>query len=152
LHATPRGRRVVSPPANRGRPRRTSVRRFLLVFAVISLAGYAIEVIPWVDVRLVAPFLEVIAWTAGNLIHAADGSVQVTGTIISHADGFAISIANGCSGLEAVILLAAAVIAYPASWHERALGLAAGTLAIMALNLVRVISLFYLGQYSRAWF
>jgi exosortase/archaeosortase family protein len=34
----------------------------------------------------------------------------------------------------------------------KALGLAAGTAIIQAVNVVRFISLFYLGQYSMTWF
>ena len=66
--------------------------------------------------------------------------------------GFSILIASGCSGLEAVILLVAGMVAFPASWPERIVGWAAGVFAILSLNLVRIISLFYLGQYSKAWF
>ena len=138
--------------AQRGHPRRASLRRFLLAFAAIAMLGFAVEVIPWVDLRLVAPFLEGIAWTAGKLMRWGGSSAEVAGTIISQPGVFAISIANGCSGLEAVILLGAAILAYPASWRQRAQGLLLGTFAIMALNLVRVISLFYIGQFSRDWF
>ena len=43
-------------------------------------------------------------------------------------------------------------MAFPAPWKHRALGMLAGLLAVQALNVVRVISLFYLGQWSMAAF
>jgi exosortase/archaeosortase family protein len=50
------------------------------------------------------------------------------------------------------ILLWAAMLTYPSGWLHRLKGLALGTLALHAVNLVRIISLFYLEQYNRQWF
>ena len=66
----------------------------------------------------------------------------------SLTNGFAVEIQAGCNGVEACITLAAAIVAFPASWRYRIAGLALGFIAVQALNLVRVISLFYLGQWS----
>jgi exosortase/archaeosortase family protein len=44
------------------------------------------------------------------------------------------------------------VLAFPAPWTLKALGLVAGSLIIQALNIVRFVSLFYIGQYSMMWF
>jgi exosortase/archaeosortase family protein len=44
------------------------------------------------------------------------------------------------------------MLAFPASWKWRGLGLLAGSLAIQILNILRFISLFYIGQFSVAWF
>jgi len=68
------------------------------------------------------------------------------------AGHFAVQMAYGCNGAHVTILLWAAVLAFPASWRQKAKGLAAGTVAIHAVNLVRFISLFYVGLYDRAWF
>jgi exosortase H (IPTLxxWG-CTERM-specific) len=65
---------------------------------------------------------------------------------------FEIRMANGCNGVNVTILLWAAVIAFPASWVQKAKGLLTGTLAIHFINLIRFISLFYLGQYNQRWF
>jgi exosortase H (IPTLxxWG-CTERM-specific) len=44
------------------------------------------------------------------------------------------------------------MLAFPAPWKNRLIGLAAGVVAVQALNVVRVISLFYLGQWNLAVF
>ena len=59
---------------------------------------------------------------------------------------------DGCNGANAVILLWAAILAYPAGHRRKMLGLGAGLAAILPLNLVRLITLFYLGQYHPAIF
>ena len=43
-------------------------------------------------------------------------------------------------------------MAFPAAWYQRGVGLFIGFLAVQSLNVVRVISLFYLGQWSRPVF
>ena len=40
------------------------------------------------------------------------------------------------------------MLAFPASWKYRAIGVLAGLFAVKALNIVRVISLFYIGQWN----
>jgi exosortase H (IPTLxxWG-CTERM-specific) len=66
----------------------------------------------------------------------------------STSNGFAVSIEAGCNGVEATIVLLAAVLAFPAPWKNKLIGLAAGIVAVQGLNIVRVISLFYLGQWN----
>ena len=46
-------------------------------------------------------------------------------------------------------MLCAAILAFPAPWRYKALGLAIGIAAVQLLNVVRVISLFYIGQWNR---
>ena len=62
------------------------------------------------------------------------------------------SIERGCNGIEAVIILIAALAAFPSTWKQKLVGFCAGFIAIQLLNLVRIISLFYMGQWSMVWF
>jgi exosortase H (IPTLxxWG-CTERM-specific) len=55
---------------------------------------------------------------------------------------------DGCNAVSVTVLLAAAVLAFPASLGARAAGVLAAAAAIQAVNFVRFISLFYLGQFS----
>lgn len=129
------------------------VQRFLLIFGATALIGFGIEVIPWVDQHLIKTYIAGIAWMAGNLINLAGGLADVNKAVIQHpVNSFAIMVANGCSGLEAVILLVAGILAFPATLRQRIIGCVAGTMTIVTLNLLRIISLFYLGQYSQKWF
>ena len=69
--------------------------------------------------------------------------------IASTSNGFAVSIEAGCNGVEATIVLLAAILAFPAPWKHKLVGVAAGIVAVQGLNVLRVISLFYLGQWNR---
>lgn len=123
--------------------------RFLAVFAVIVLGLLAAELTPPVQAAIVRPWTEMLVVLSGWLIGHFDADVAVMGKVLqSTSNGFAISIEAGCNGIEAGILLIAAIVAFPAPWRHRAIGLTAGLASVQALNVVRVVSLFYLGQWS----
>lgn len=130
-----------------------STLRFLAIFGLITLGAFAVQVTPWVDTHAVTPLLSDLADLARGLIRLFGGAADSSDNVLSHPEnGFAIRISNGCSGIEAVILLIAAMAAYPAPWRYRLLGWGLGVIAIMAVNMLRIISLFYIGQHAPAWF
>jgi len=70
----------------------------------------------------------------------------VSGTVLS-TPAYSIDIVDGCNGIYATAILISGVIAYPSNYRAKLWGVGLGILAIFILNLARVISLFYLGQY-----
>lgn len=95
------------------------------------------------------PWTDALVRISAGLITLFDPHVATFGKILqSTGNGFAISIEAGCNGIEAALILVAAMLAFPAPWKHRALGIAAGLVAIQVLNIARVVSLFYLGQWS----
>lgn len=128
------------------------MRPFAIRFAVILLALFAFELTP-PGQALVKPWTAFVASASSAAIRAFDGDAESSGVVLrSRSTGFAISIQAGCNGVEALLVLAAAMLAWPASWRQRVAGLVLGAVAIQALNLARVVSLFYLGQWNREWF
>ena len=78
-----------------------------------------------------------------------DDTVIAQGRILRDATtGFAVSIEAGCNGVEAAIVLIAGIVAFPASIQHKVIAILAGFLFVQALNIVRIISLFYLGQWN----
>lgn len=127
--------------------------RFLTLFVVIVVALFAAELTPPAQHALVVPWTEVVARLSAALITPFDSHVLAYGRVLqSTADGFAVSIEAGCNGVEACLLLVAAMLAFPAPWMRKVVGIAGGVLAVQLLNLVRVVSLFYLGQWNRSAF
>lgn len=130
-----------------------SARRSFVLFLVYAAIGFGLVVTPYVDREFVGAFVQLIAAISGGLIDLFGGSVVVMGAALqAPANNFAVLVDNGCSGLEATILVIAATLAFPTSWKFRLIGAAICSLAILGVNLLRVISLFYIGQYSREWF
>ena len=123
--------------------------RFTLLFPVLLLGLFALYVLDPVDQNVVTPFTTGIAHFSTWLVGIFDHDVVAIGKIIrSTTNGFAVSIERGCNGLEAVIILFAAIFAFPAPLLHRVLGFVGGFFAIQALNIVRIISLFYLGEWE----
>ena len=123
--------------------------KFLLLFIASAVTLLAAELIAPVQAAFVLPWTEGLARMSAALITLFDPRVAVHGKVLqSTTNGFAVSIEAGCNGIEAAIVLIAAMLAFPAPWKHRALGMLAGLVAVQALNIVRVVSLFYLGQWS----
>jgi len=64
------------------------------------------------------------------------------------AGSFTVLVGNGCNGAWAHLIFLASVLAYPATWKEKLLGLAVGQPVLVVLNVVRVVSLFIIGVYA----
>jgi len=93
-----------------------------------------------------------IAATSAWLIQLFDNQVLANGVIIQSAN-FGVAIRPGCNGVEAAIIFTAAIFAYPThAWRHKLLGFVIGVFTIQALNLIRIISLFYLGQWNQTAF
>jgi exosortase H (IPTLxxWG-CTERM-specific) len=123
--------------------------RFTLVFLALLIGLFTLNLLPPVDRHVIGPFTAGLAQVCTWLVTLFDGDVVTQGNEIrSVSTGFAIAIERGCNGVEALIVLIAALLAFPAPWKHRLVGLAIGFVAIQGLNIVRIISLFYLGQWS----
>ena len=128
------------------------MRRFAILFVVILLGLFAFELTP-PGQQLVQPWTDLVARASTVVIRAFDGEAQSVGKMVySTRTGFAMTIEAGCNGVEAMLVLLAGILAYPAPWRSKAIGLAIGAVAIQVLNLVRIVSLFYLGQWDMKWF
>ena len=127
--------------------------RFSILFVVLLFGLFTIEVLQPVQDAVILPFTAGIAKVCVFLIELFDSGVISSGKVIRDIQtGFAVSIEPGCNGVEAMIILFAAIFAFPASFKHKLIGFGIGFVAIQALNLVRIISLFYLGQWNMTWF
>ncbi|MFI0397480.1 MAG: exosortase H [Thiolinea sp.] len=122
-------------------------------FILLLLALFAIEWLPPIRELVITPFTEHLAAVSAALLKLFDADVASNGIVIqSLSNGTSVAILAGCNGIEAMICLTAAIIAYPATWMQRLWGLVLGYIAIQSLNMVRIISLFYLLQWNKQWF
>lgn len=127
--------------------------RFILVFFVLLVVMFVAELTGPVERHVIEPFTAILADACAWIIHWFDPSTQAMGKHIASSDGrFVVAIERGCNGVEAVIILFAAILAFPAPWKHKLAGLGLGFVAIQLLNLVRIVSLFFLGLWNRTWF
>ena len=124
---------------------------FVAKFAATLIVLYVATAYAPVNDHFVVPFTEIVVTTAAFLLRSVHQPIAVAGTIL-RSPRFALDVRNGCNGLEAVMVLAAAMLAFPATLRSRLAGLAVGAAAIEIINLVRVSSLVWLGEHHRDWF
>lgn len=127
--------------------------RFSTLFLTIIIGLFLLEIYEPVRQAVILPFTGMIASVSSWLIQLFDQDVIANGDVIRDlVSGYAIQIAPGCNGVEAMIILLAAIVAFPSPLLYKFKGLFWGFLAIQSLNLVRIISLFYLLQWDQNWF
>jgi exosortase H (IPTLxxWG-CTERM-specific) len=123
--------------------------RFFILFLLLQAGLFGLELSPWGQQWFVIPWTNTLAAIAAGIVKIFDAHVLASGKVLQSAsNGFAVSIEAGCNGVEATIVLVAAILAFPASWKNKLLGMVIGIVAVQGLNIIRVISLFYLGQWN----
>ena len=94
--------------------------RFVIVFMLVLVGLFTIEMLSPVQAHVIVPFTTVLANISAAIILPFDSSVIAYGKVLQFGDnGFAVSIEAGCNGVEATIVLIAAVLAFPAPWRAR---------------------------------
>ena len=127
--------------------------RFFVLFVVLLVSLFTLRISKIGHDYVTEPFTALLANISAFLIKLWDKDVISYGVVIQNsANGFAVGIAPGCDGIEAVIILVSAILAFPSPWKHKLVGIVLGFIAIQALNLVRIISLFYMGQWSQTMF
>lgn len=127
--------------------------RFFLIFLALQFTLFGINMLNWVQEHLVLPWTALLTRTCAFLVTSLDGNASAAGKVLwNMRSGFGVSIEPGCNGIEACIVLFAAIMAFPERWRHKVVGLVAGFAAVQGLNIVRVISLFYIGQWNTAVF
>jgi exosortase H (IPTLxxWG-CTERM-specific) len=123
--------------------------KFLIIFLVALSVLFTVELLIPVQQHVIQPFTTGLATVSAAIITPFDDNVISSGRVLRDAlGGFAVSIESGCNGVEATIVLIAGVLAFPASLRQKLTAILLGFVAIQALNIVRIISLFYLGQWN----
>ena len=123
--------------------------RFLFSFFGVLTALFVFEMLRPVQEALIQPFTGLLASISTAVILPFDNTVIAQGRVLRDATtGFAVSIEAGCNGVEAAIVLIAGIVAFPASLRNKAVAILTVFLFVQALNVVRIISLFYLGQWN----
>lgn len=127
--------------------------RFFVLFTVLLVGLFTLEILQPAEKYVILPFTSFIADVSAWIIQFFDDNVMsISNVIRDKTTGFGVRIERGCNGVEALIILFAAIFAFPAPLKNKLIGFTIGFFAIQALNLVRIVSLFYLGQWNQVAF
>jgi exosortase H (IPTLxxWG-CTERM-specific) len=115
----------------------------LLTFVLIVAAFWLLHR-PTVVRHVVAPYTSFVTGVSRAALELLGVPAQNQGAVIS-APGFSVTIRSVCNGLEVTAIFIAGVLAFPAGWRGKLVGLVIGYAAIFLVNIVRIVVLFLLG-------
>jgi exosortase H (IPTLxxWG-CTERM-specific) len=127
------------------------ILKFCLVFGLTLGAFALILQTDIVQGHLVTPHLEQVAALCGAILNAFGTQCEVSGSAINAAR-FSVSVVRGCDSIYPTAMLWAALLAYSATWKSRLIGLLGGAVVLFLLNIVRILTMFYIGSYFPSLF
>ena len=125
--------------------------RFLVLFLAILGASFTVIALRPVNDAVIVPYTAFIARISGAILRLFGEPATVSGCVVS-SPRFAVTIFNGCNGLITSLIFVSGVLAFPARWSAKAIGVAGGLISIQLINMVRIISLFYIGIFFPSLF
>jgi len=127
--------------------------RFFILFTVLLVGLFTLEILQTAEMYVILPFTSLVADFSVWFIQLFDDNViAVSNVIRDKTTGFGVRIERGCNGVEALIILFSAIFAFPAPLKNKIIGFVIGFFAIQGLNIVRIVSLFYMGQWNQVAF
>jgi exosortase family protein XrtM len=143
------GRRRTMPSKRTPGPRTaTRVAVFLAAFLLFTLSEYAFrpQIAPFVNGAMtVRPAARLVDWVAPS------EHVRARGDRIQSRLAY-IRVAQGCEGIDVMLMFVAAMLGASMGWRRRALGCAVGVGVIYVSNLMRVAGLWFCVRYWPARF
>jgi len=133
---------------------RRTVAPFLGRFVIVAGIGLGLYYFPYdprsFPARCMHHYLAAYAHLAGAAVRFFDSRVRVIGTDI--LGRFNLTFAMNCDAMDVFILFSSAVLSFPSTWRHRSLGLTAGLVTLVTLNVVRITSLYWVGvHFPRAF-
>ena len=134
-------------PEGRSRPADTvSIRRFAITY--LLLMGAFFFVIGFTPIQKVIDvnglYTQGVVTATAKTLGILNIPCTYRGSIIQ-LPTISLDVKFGCNGLEAVMIYSVAVIAFPATWKKRLLGIISGFFIIQVINVLRIAGLAYSG-------
>ena len=125
------------------------VIRSILIFLIAIGAFIGILTL---SVDAINATLAVVMARLSNLVLQLLGAGTTVEGVIVRSSRFAVQVVAGCTGLQTMVIFTAAVLAYPSRITQKLRGILVGVSIIFFLNLIRVVSLFYIGMLAPQYF
>ena len=130
-------------------PQRRPITTFICGVCLLMAAFYALYTPKW-EFDLIGEYflpwnLALHAELSGSVLSALGHDITVTGRSVM-SPRFSMQIVRGCDALEPTALFLSACLAFPvARFRQKLLGMALGILCLEVTNVVRMVTLFFVG-------
>jgi len=131
--------------------RNKMIIKFCIIF-VICLGGFSyILQLETIQTNFTFPHLNHVAWICGKTLNTLGTQCDVYESSISSAR-FSVQVVKGCESIYPTAMLWSALLAYPALLRWKVIGIVCGAAILFILNIIRVITMFYIGIYFPSLF
>jgi exosortase H (IPTLxxWG-CTERM-specific) len=141
--------RAPGPPA--GSDYQAPWFRFALVFSALAIGSEILYYVVALESEVFTSYLAGIARISGWFLNFSDPEIVVDKIRIS-SRAFSVRVAQGCDAIQVCTLLASAIIAFPLPLRAKLRGLVVGVGTLQVLNLMRVVTLFWIGEHFESVF
>ena len=125
--------------------------RFCVLFGVILGAFTFLLDTDFLQQNFMSPHLKQVALCAGSIIQFFGTSCTVSETTI-FSSRFSVNVVQGCDSIYPTAMLWAALLAYPSTWKSKLIGIAGGAAVLFIVNIIRIVTMFYIGIYVPSLF
>jgi len=126
--------------------------RFICIFFVLLIAGQGIYYLSKTRFEnLIVNRLNVgVSVKIINLISPQEHAVQKGKNILG--SNISMTVATGCDGMDGLIVVIAAILAFPMAFLNRIKGMLLGISVVYITNLLRIVMLFFTLRFQSGWF
>jgi len=127
-----------------------SIKKFIILYVLYMLLAFML-----IEYESVKNFLNLDALYTGSVVWLSTHLIALLGINVSaegaflHLNSAVMEVKFGCNGLEAILLYCAAVLAFPAAWRARLIGIVIGSTLLQFFNLLRIALLAWVLEYHR---
>jgi len=121
--------------------------RFLLTFGACLVVGNLLLALPWTKRGFSDPWIALNASVTAMATRGLGFEASSSGSSLRCGPG-ALTVKEGCDGVLPMLILASAILAFPAPLSRRLAGVILGTLFIFTLNIVRLVNLLLVAAYD----
>ena len=125
----------------------------LFIFVFILALVFGLEIWDLEHTQLQASWNAALASVAEQSVHLFAGVVSRSGNqLIDPVTNKSVLVLGGCNGFEVTFMLITAILVYPSCMKAKAIGVIGGIIAVQSLNVVRIVSLYYLNIWGEEMF
>ena len=143
----------IQKPEDAPKQKTVNIKRFILTYfllmgAFLFLMRYQ-PILQHIDINNI--YSKSIVIVTHEVLNSLNVKSSYYGTVIA-LPGISLDVKFGCNGLEAVMIYVVAILAFPAQWKKKLMGIGIGFILIQIINLIRITALAYAAVHFKSQF
>jgi len=137
-------------PRSHEYPIRSGIYRTAGIFIVCTGVLWTLINVSWVITYLMEPLSISQAWVVSFLLKLVGQPVHQTGLFIN-SPLMNLEVTPSCTGIYHFVVLIGGLLAWSTTRSERNRGIIAGIIALISINIIRLVSIYYCALYITDW-